>query len=82
MTTKYKKGLITITSVAVGFASVASMTWMGWVSSSTIEHGKDISKIQQWQEDYGRKIDWLVEKNGANPEAIRMFYTPTNLTQK
>lgn len=46
MTAKYKKGIITITSIAVSFASITFMSWMGWESVKTVDYGERLVKLE------------------------------------
>ncbi len=55
------------------------LAWAGWQSITTINQGQDISSQKQWQEDYGKKIDILVERNGINPQTLRAIGTTTKI---
>lgn len=53
------------------------LAWAGWSSLTTIQHGQDLSSQKQWQEDYGKKIDILVRRNGINPQTLELESTST-----
>ena len=75
-----KGAVITTGAIFTGLISFF-VAWNAWLSSSTIKLSNEAAAAIQWQEDYGKKIDWLVQRNGANPKAIDMYYQPQTLTE-
>lgn len=81
MSHQVKGAIISTTAILSALVSFFLM-WDIWLSTGSIDASKQLSAIAQWQEDYGKKIDWLVTRSGANPEAITKFVTSNDLSKR
>ncbi len=77
------KGAAHITMVmGLGAVFALMLPWNSYLSIEQINQGKEVAAISQWQQDYGKKIDYLVEKNGGNPATIVRYYGLATTTQE
>lgn len=68
--------------MALGGAFALFLPWNSWLSLQIIDSKTQLAAIGQWQEDYGKKIDYLVEHSGGNLQAITKHYNVSTTTKE
>lgn len=48
--------------------------WCGWLTNWNVGISNQTAAVVQWQQIYGQRIDWIVQRNGGNPNAVTASY--------
>lgn len=72
---RYTKGIvISTTAIVAGLLSFYT-AWDVWLSQAIISSGNQQAATIQWQDDYGQKIDTLLQHSGVDPLIFKNVQT-------